>query len=264
MTAAACWQELLARPLDGNHIAQIYQDEDFLTEALSHFAGAGLGRGEGVVVIVTPRHWDACARRLKSQGLALQEAELRGQLAVLDAGEALSQFMVDGMPDWKGFQDVVGSVINQTRRCYVKVRAFGEMVDILWQRRECHAAMRLEELWNHLVKVQDLSLCCAYRINNLDDEAYNGPLESVCEMHSHLIPAQDHVELEGTVRHASEDVLGADLTRVLLSLAAARRPATHMPAAQSTLLWLKEHMPLTASKVLSRVRARCMPAVENS
>ena len=31
----ASWRELLGRPLDGNHIAQIYRDEDFLVDALS-------------------------------------------------------------------------------------------------------------------------------------------------------------------------------------------------------------------------------------
>jgi hypothetical protein len=251
---AASWQELLARPLDGSHIAQLYRDRAFLTEALSHFVGLGLAQGEGVVVIARPEHWDDCEQRLKAQGLALQEALGRGQLAVLDAGQTLSKFMVDGMPDWKGFQDVVGSVINQARRRYAKVRAFGEMVDVLWRRGDCMASMRLEELWNHLVKVQDLSLCCAYRIDHLSDEAYNGPLESVCEMHSHVIPTRDYGRLEETVNQASEEVLGAPLARMLHSLAGARRLPTHMPGAQSTLLWLMEHLPLTASKILSRLR----------
>jgi hypothetical protein len=38
-------------------------------------------------------------------------------------------------------------------------------------------------------------------------------------------------------------------------LAAARRPPTEMPDAQSMLLWMREHMPITADRVLSRLRA---------
>jgi hypothetical protein len=254
VTAVASWQELLARPLDGNHIAQLYHDQAFLTEALSHFIGSGLAHGEGVVVIARPEHWACCEQRLRVRDLGLQEAVGQGQLVVLDAGQTLSKFMVDGMPDWKGFQDVVGSVINQTRRRYAKVRAFGEMVDVLWRRGECRASMRLEELWNHLVKVQDLALCCAYRIDHLSDEAYNGPLESVCEMHSHVIPARDYERLEQTVHQACEEMLGPRLAGMMQALAGARRVPAHMPAAQSTLLWLKEHMPLTANKILSRLR----------
>ena len=265
MTATGAWEGLLARPVEGNHIAQLYQDDEFLMEALSHFVGSGLAQGDGVVVIATAQHWEACVRRLKSQDVTLQEAELRGQLAVLDAADALSGFMLEGMPDWKSFQDIVGGVINRTRRRYAKIRAFGEIVDILWQRRECLAAMRLEELWNHLVKVQDLSLCCAYRIDNLGEEDHYGQLQSVCEMHSHLIPQRDYDRLEKTVKQASDDVLGPRLASMLHSLAAAHRPATHMPAAQSTLLWLKEHLPLTAGKILSRLREhRDRPAPEVS
>ena len=255
MTATANWQELLARPLDGNHIAQIYQDEDFLIDALSHFVTTGLAQGDGLVVIATPEHWDACVRRLESGELPLRDAARHGQLVVLDAGKTLSRFMVDGMPDWKRFQDAVGTVINRTRRQYAKIRAFGEMADILWQRGERLAAIRLEQLWSHLVKVQDLALCCAYRIDNLDDTAY-GALARVCEMHSHVIPARDYDRLEQTVNRASDDILGASLARMLHTLAAARQPPTHMPSAQATLLWLKEHMPLTASKILARVRVQ--------
>ena len=249
----ASWQELLGRPLDGNHIAQIYRDEDFLVDALSHFVATGLAHGEGIVVVATPEHWEACVSRLETQDVLLRDAVVCGQLAVLDTGKALRAFMVDRMPDWKRFQDAVGTVINRVRRQYAKVRAFSEMVDILWQRAERPAAIRLEQLWNHLVKVQDLALCCAYQIDNLDDAAY-GSLGCVCEMHSHLIPARDYDRLEHTVKTASDDVLGASVGRMLQSLAFARQPSTHMPSAQATLLWLKEHMPLTASKVLARVR----------
>jgi len=255
MTATAAWEGLLARPLDGNHIAQLYQDDEFLVEALSHFVGSGLAQGDGVVVMATAEHWAACLRQLQSRDVALQEAESCGQLAVLDASDTLSRFMAAGMPDWKRFQDTVGAAINRTRRRYVRIRAFGEMVDILWHRGECLAAVRLEELWNHLVKVQDLSLCCAYRIDNLGEDNYNGQLQSVCEAHSHLIPQRDYDWLEKNVKQASDEVLGSSLAGMLHSLAAARPPATHMPAAQATLLWLKEHMPITASAVLSRLRA---------
>jgi hypothetical protein len=259
MTATAAWEGLLVRPQDGHHIAQLYQDDEFLIEALSHFVGSGLAQGDGVVVIATAQHWEACVRQLKSQDMTLQEAELRGQLAVLDAVDTLSRFMIEGMPDWKSFQDIVGAVINRTRRRYAKVRAL--TVDILWQRGECPAAMRLEELWNHLVKVQDLSLCCAYRIDNLGAASYDGHLQSVCEMHSHLIPQRDYDWLEKNVKQASNDVLGSSLASLLHSLAAACPPAIHMPAAQATLLWLKEHMPITASTVLSRLRAHHVGSV---
>ena len=245
------WRSLLEAPADGNHIVQVYEDDDFLVDALSHFVGSGLARGEGVVLFVAPRHWEACLRRLGAHRVAPHDAELRGQLAVINARTALARLMVDGMPDWKTFQDLVGTVINLTRRKYPRVRAFGEMVDLLWQHGERAAALRLEELWNHMIKVQSLTLCCAYRMDPLDGDA----VQNVCRQHSHLLPAHDYEQLEARVGRASDAVLGTGIARLVRDLAAARRPSTEMPAAQAMLLWMKEHMPISAEKVLSRLRA---------
>lgn len=257
MTPVTPWQELLARSVDGNHIAQVYRDETFLMEAASHFVGAGLRQGEGVIVIATTEHWEAFARRLKADGLNVRKATWRGQLRILDAAHTLSQFMMNGMPDWKAFQDVVGNAINQARWQYAKVRAFGEMVNILRQRGDRVAAARLEAFWNYFVNVQNLSFLCAHRMDPLSEDAYGGALESVCEMHSHLIPARDYDRLEEAVNQAGKDVLGKRLAGMLQSLAGAHRPSAEMPPAQATLLWLNENMPLTANKILSRVRAYC-------
>lgn len=245
------WRALLEGPADGAHIAQVYQDDDSFIDMLSHFVRSGLVRGEGVVLFVTPRHWEACVRRLGAQGAAPHDAEMLGQLVVVDARAVLTRLMAGGMPDWKTFQDLVGTVINLTRRKYARVRAFGELVDLLWQRGERAAALRLEELWSHLIKVQSLTLCCAYRMDPLD----GGPLQSVCRLHTHLIPAGDYAHLGARVERASDAVLGTRVARLMRDLAAARRPATDMPDAQSMLLWMREHMPITADKVLARLRA---------
>lgn len=250
------WQSLLDRPEDGNHIAQLYQDEESLIETLSHFVGAGLMHGEAVVVFVTPRHWEACLRQLGAHRVAPQDAELRGQVVVIDARSALSRFMVNGMPDWKKFQDLVGTVLNLTRRQYPRIRAFGEMVDLLWQRGERAAALRLEELWNHLIKVQDLTLCCAYRIDPLNQDTDHGCVRSICAAHSHMLPARDHEEVEQHVGRASESLLGSRGARLLQELAAAHRPSTQMPDVHAMMLWMKEHMPITAGKILSRLRTK--------
>ncbi len=71
------------------------------------------------------------------------------------------------------------------------MRAYGEMVDVLWQRGERDAAIRLEEFWNDLAKLQTFSLLCAYEMDPLDPAAYH-PLECVCKVHTHLIPAADY------------------------------------------------------------------------
>ena len=117
------------------------------------------------------------------------------------------------------------------------------------------AAIRLEEFWNDLAKLQTFSLLCAYYMDNLDASAYLGPLECVCKVHTHLIPAADYAAFNEAVIAASNKVLEQPLAQMLLSLSAAHRPSTAMPAGQATLLWLKRNMPRTADKVLAEVRA---------
>lgn len=255
--SVANWPELLDHPGDGDHFVQVYQDEAFLCEAVSEYVGTGLRHGEGAILIATPAHRALFERQLERAGLAPARAIRRGQLVILDADETLGRFTPGGMPDWLTFHALIGGVIAEMRLSYPNVRAYGEMVDVLWQRGERDAAIRLEEFWNDLAKLQTFSLLCAYYMDNLDAAAYAGPLQCVCNVHTHLIPARDYGVFTQAVIDASRQVLDQPLANMLLSICANNKPATQMPLGQATLLWLKRNMPRTADKVLGEVRARC-------
>jgi MEDS: MEthanogen/methylotroph, DcmR Sensory domain len=245
------WPELLRHPAGGDHIVQVYQDEAFLADAVAEYVGQGLRQGEAVVVIASAAHIEAFTRKLGLDAVAAAE---RGQLRLLDAQATLAQFTPGGRLDWTRFHAVVGGLIAELRLQYPAVRAYGEMVDVLWQRGEREVAIRLEEFWNDLARLQTFSLFCAYYMDNLDAAAYGGPLECVCKVHTHLIPARDYSSFNESVSKASKAVLDQPLAQMLMSLAASHRPATQMPLGQATLLWLKQNMPRTAERVLARLR----------
>ena len=177
------WNEVLREPSHGDHIVQTYQDPAFLAEAVAEYLGTGLRRGEAAIIIARPQHSEAFLAKLAGAGEP-------GQLVVLDAEQTLARFMVDGMPQWNAFREVIGGLIAQVRLQYPAVRAYGEMVDILWQQGKRDAAIRLEEYWNELTRLQTFSLFCAYAMDALDPKAYAG-LESVCKAHTHFIPTRD-------------------------------------------------------------------------
>jgi len=239
------WRELLQHPAH-DHLVQVYRDRDFLAEAVTHYLREGLRLGEAGLVIARPEN-----RRLFAAGL-------RGANAVhmLDADQTLAAFMVDGMPEWKAFQRVCGGAIRELRLQYPGVRAYGEMVDILWQRGERTAALRLEDFWNDLRREQPFSLLCAYAMDPLQADAYGGALESVCRCHTHLIPARDYERFNHAVLDAAKATLDQPLAQMLISLAARYRPQTEMPVGQAALLWLRQNMPRTADRVLEDVRLR--------
>lgn len=234
---------------------QLYNDLPELADSVGEYIGAGLRRGEAAVIIATPAH------RARFQEIIDSPAALKeGRLQMLDAEETLAKFMANGMPQWKSFHELVGGLIAELRLRYPTVRAYGEMIDVLWQRGERAAAVRLEEYWNELGRLQTFSLFCAYRMNPLDSDAYGGPLECVCKAHTHLIPARDAGRFDDAVHAATTAVLDQPLAGILLSLAANHRSLTEMPLGQATLFWLNQNMPRTAGKILSELRAGASPA----
>ena len=238
-----------------DHCARLYQEAEPLAGAIAEFVGAGLRQGEAAVVIARREHRAAFLAKLDARQ-ALDEGGLR----LLDAERTLERFMENGMPQWQAFHEIIGGLIAEMRLQYPTVRAYGEMVDVLWQRGERAAAMRLEEYWNELGRLQTFSLLCGYRMDPLASEAYGGPLESVCGTHTHLIPAQDVTRFDEAVREACRKILDQPLAQILLSLAANHQSATRMPAGQVALFWLKQNMPRTAEKILAELRAEALSA----
>src|SRR5262245_54014723 len=128
-------------PLPGRreHFVHTYQDLESLAEQVSGYLAAGLDRGEALIVIARPAHR---ARFLERIG-----PFERDQVLFLDADETLGRFMAQGMPQWEPFRNLAGGAIADLRLRYPGVCAYGEMVDVLWQRGEREAAIRLEEYW---------------------------------------------------------------------------------------------------------------------
>lgn len=187
MKTTVAWNDLLVEPIAGDHFVQLYKDEEHLVEAVSLFAGQGLGRGHAVALVMTPAHREAVERSLKAQDFAVQGLKRLGQLALVDAETLLARFMRDGMPDPDLFTEAVGALVASVslpgRR--PRVRVVGEMVHLLWENGNLPAAVRLEELWNGAVAAQSLSLFCAYGLNGGGREEFP---EALCAAHSHVLP----------------------------------------------------------------------------
>jgi hypothetical protein len=252
----ASWKDVLERPRAGEHVAQVYRDPEFLLDAVSHYVASGLEIGEGVVLLMRQENWDRLQLRLEAAGADPAGAIARGQVFQYEADETLASLMKGGMPDEDAFREVIGGAISKARRNYPKIRAFGEMVDILWQRGHRLGAQHLERLWNDLIQQRPFALFCAYCMDPLHESAYGGPIENVCKAHTHLIPARDYGRFDAAVVHASEAILNPSLSGLLQSLAEKKRAVTGMPPGQATIMWLMENMPRTADRILERVRTR--------
>ena len=171
------------------HAVQFYKDEESLASTVAGFLADGFESGEPAIVVATPAHTSTILRELKALGLDTHDLRRVGQLQLLDAQKMLSAFMVNSMPDQLLFRSNVGDVIE--RMCAARqpcpIRAYGEMVDLLWQQGNENGAIRLEILWNQLASSYEFSLLCGYAVGHFYKETRESRIEEVRSQHSHVV-----------------------------------------------------------------------------
>ena len=249
------WGGLLASAGPRDHIVQLYQDQEFLNRAVCRFAASALVNGEGVILVPTAAHWEAFRPRLEAEGVDIEAAQARGQLTVVDADELLPQFMRNAMPDGPVFLGLAQDVITKARDGgrYPKVRWWGEMVNVLWERGDVAASMELEDQFDQLAHSNEIAIFCSFVMDNFDGEVHARMLPRLGQNHSHLIPVEHYARLERAVADALRDTVGADEALVIEQQLLSRYSAPfQMPRSQALLLALRDTLPLVADSVLKR------------
>ena len=179
-------------PSASAHVVQFYENDLFLSAAVADFLASGLSAGQPIIVIATEDHRGAFSVRLRAKGFDVDNAVDSGQAVFLDARATLASFMVDGRPDAARFHAAIDPIFARSAqsRTGAVVRAYGEMVDLLWEEGSTDAAIRLEELWNDLAKTRAFSLLCTYAMGHFYKNAESEHLERVCRQHGHVMPTR--------------------------------------------------------------------------
>lgn len=174
------------------HVVQFYADDAVLLDGLATFLRGSLSEGESVAAITTSSHRSGLERRLIAQGFDVSEATRDGRLVILDADQALSEFMDAVGPSRERFLLRFGDSLRRLETAAVaknkRLVVFGEMVAVLWAQKKHDAAIRLEELWNELAQTCSFYLCCAYPASSFR-EKNGGPYAMICSQHSDVVSA---------------------------------------------------------------------------
>ena len=194
--------ELDRLPSGPTHIVQFYENDHFLSAAVADFLAGGIESGEPVLVIATEPHRDAFTVRLKAKGVNVEQVSRSGQLMMLDARETLATFMEGAVPNPVRFRANIGVLIDALMAggTHSSVRAYGEMVDLLWKDGNTEGAIRLEEMWNELASTHIFTLLCAYAMGNFYKEAHAGHFHDVCRQHAHVIPTERYTQGDDQTR----------------------------------------------------------------
>jgi hypothetical protein len=253
---ATSWRSLLANPGEDGHIVQLYQDDDFYGEAISHFAAEGLDRGESIILVATKPHWKNISGRLHAKGFDTEALFRDGQLTLLDADATLPKFMVGDLPDGNIFKPLAKQTIAKARAGgkFPRVRWWGEMVNVLYVDGNRRGSHRLEEFFDEVAHEESIAIFCSFLMDKFDPKIYEEAFGNVCRTHSHVIPCDDYVRHRLTVNRAIAEVVGDIKGPVLQSLLSRQGSPTLMPSSQALLLWVREHMPEYFEPILALAR----------
>jgi|SRR6185503_16765483 hypothetical protein len=168
------------------HLVQIYADQGAFLDSLEGFVSAGLLAKEGVIVIATRAHLIALEQRLWTRGVDVSSARERDQYIPLDATDSLSRFLVKGWPNEELFDQFVTELLGRASRDGRRVRAFGEMVAVMWARGQSGATIQLEHLWHRFCQTKAFSLFCAYPKSGFTQDA-DASIREICAAHTRVL-----------------------------------------------------------------------------
>ena len=249
------WTGFLHGSGPAGHAVQVYLDIDELADSVSRYLAIGLDVGEPGVVIATPEHWSRFGERLAESGWDAARIERSGLLFCADAETTLAAIMDGDRPSADQFDAVVGGLLDGVSAQFPqrRIRAFGEMVDLLCERGNPTGATRLEELWNRLARRRSFSLLCGYRIDVFDLERRSRSCRRSAAPIRMCFPPTILRASSGPSTPRSRRRSGHRRARSMRSRRQLRRK--QVPPAQLALMWVSSQMPRSAEQILESARA---------
>lgn len=172
-----------------DHIVQIYENDGEFLDNLLEFTSAGFSTGQSVVILATGEHIRQLDYKLRDAGYDVFGLRLRDQYITLDANQALYEFIINGSPDAILFRLLASNLMKRAKRSGRKVRAFGEMVALLWAQGNAAGTLCLENLWSEYMDDETFSLFCAYPSSAFSGKSMELTVGDVCNSHSHHVAA---------------------------------------------------------------------------
>jgi hypothetical protein len=172
--------------LDVGHVVQFYSRDDELADYVADYLLRALNADGAAVVIASAAHRRAFEARLTQAGADLATAAQSGGYLALDANETLDALMPRGELDPDRFESVITGPIVRAGHSGSRmgaVRAYGEMVALLWEAGLVDAAVRLEEMWESLVSRLPFSVLCSYPADSMTGDGYLDAFAEVCRLH---------------------------------------------------------------------------------
>jgi len=172
-----------------DHVCQLFDTDESRTEHVAAFLAEGFHAGDYVIAVARPDHWTSIAARLEMLGIPVERRKTEGQLRVSDAKITLTQLCPRGRLNQFAFNEIIAAAIEPAAGR--RVRAWGEMVDMLVERGDLDGALELEELWNGVSEMVPLTLICSYTAAHFVPAASHKGLRNLCLAHTDVRRSPD-------------------------------------------------------------------------
>src|SRR5690348_7736125 len=167
--------------MDRLHRVQFYEDAAEHAARVAGMLADSLVAGGSAGAFARGPLLDAIRRALAAKGIDVIDVMAQQRLVLVDAEQQIDAVMTNELPDRSKFRAVVAPLIEQLRHRATPLHLYGEMVDVLSERGNPRAALRLEQLWNEMAREQPFAVLCGYRLGTLANDI--DCLEQICAQH---------------------------------------------------------------------------------
>lgn len=171
------------------HIVELFESTESLAATVSAFLSDGLRQGDRALVVMRLEHWNSVASQLTRQHVVLSDAIASGQLTVLDGTRTLARIMPHGSPCRGLFEEVIGKTVRQICATGVRLRVYGDLMDVLAADGNFHGAHELEKMWGDLTRQEPVTVLCGYSAATFYSAEAGETLKSICLSHTNGSPA---------------------------------------------------------------------------
>jgi len=172
------------------HIVQLFDSIESLVDTVSAFLSDGLSRGDRALVVMRLAQWNSVASELTNRRVSLSDAIASGQLTVLDGTRTLARIMPHGSPCRGLFEEVIGKTVREICAAGVRLRVYGDLMDVLAADGNFHGAHELEKMWGDLTRQEPVTVLCGYSAANFHNADAGETLKSICRSHTNTSPAR--------------------------------------------------------------------------